>query len=114
MDKDLIRVYADKYGRNDAETIARAMAFKDNVASRNEPGNNSKIASLIDAGTREIANGRDFGTRSLEQRTVTEDERNAIVECINQGTGDILAHSDLSPQMAMRLGQLERRVNGQN
>ena len=114
MDKDLIRVYADKYGRNDAETIARAMAFKDNVASRNEPDNNSKIASLIDAGTREITNGRDFGTRSLEQRTVTEDERNAIVECINQGTGDILAHSDLSPQMAMRLGQLERRVNGQN
>ena len=113
MDENLIKAYADKYGKNDAETIARAMAFKNNVASRDEPDNNSKIAALIEAGTKEIAGRYESRVSALEYKETSEEDRKTIASIIEQGTCDILAHPNLSPEAAIRFGDIGRKVDGQ-
>lgn len=69
------------------------------------------IADMIDSGTRAIA-GDDyyFGTGVVDQKAPSDDDVSEVARQIRQGTVDILQHPELSPQMAVRFGEVARKA----
>ena len=106
-----LEIERKKYGRDYAERLEAAIATRKRL--REKPDTKG-IAEMIDAGTRTIA-GDDyyFGTKALEERKVTREDRREMSKIINQGTSDIINHPDLLPEQAVRLGALERRIKGE-
>ena len=100
-----------KYGSHEAGRLQAAIDTRKRLS---EKPDTKGIAEMINAGTRAIA-GEDyyFGTKTLDQLEVTRQDVRDIVKIINQGTQNVISHPDLTPEQAIRFGQLQRRIKGE-
>lgn len=71
------------------------------------------IADMINDSTRAINPGYNFAVGVVEQKQPSAEEVASVAKIINEGTADVLAHPNLTPEQAVRFGQLERRLKNE-